>query len=123
MQAEIKAQHDALLAAFLAPPTPTANPGEATRPLEAYTGVFENDLYGRFTVVQDGEELVMKAGPACYEGSLSHDGYDTFLLKFPGATTLPEPLVFTLDATGQASSFQTEVFGRFERVEGARDCP
>lgn len=119
MQAEIKAQHDALLSAFLAPPTPTANSGEATRPLEAYTGTFKNDLYGRFSVVQDGEGLVMRAGPACYEGSLSHDSYDTFMLTFPGATTLPEPIVFTLDATGQASSFETDSYGHFQRVDEA----
>lgn len=117
LQAEINSQHDALIAAFTAPPTPTPNPGKATRPLEAYTGTFENDVYGRFSVMQDGEDLVVKAGPACYEGSLGHDSYDTFVLKFPGATELPEPLVFTLAASGQASSLETESYGSFQRVD------
>lgn len=123
LQADIKKQQDTLLSSLFAPPTPTPNPGDATRPLETYTGTFENDLYGRFRVVQDGERLALRAGPACYEGSLDHDSYDTFLLTFPGATNLPEPLVFTLDTSGQASSFQTESYGAFTRVQATkRDC-
>jgi CubicO group peptidase (beta-lactamase class C family) len=122
LQAEIKEQHDVLLSMLFAPPVPTAGPGEATRPLEAYAGTFENDLYGRFTVAQEDEGLAVKAGPACYQAGLDHDSYDTFLLTFPGATTLPEQLTFTLDASGQAASFRTESFGTFELVEAAGGC-
>jgi CubicO group peptidase (beta-lactamase class C family) len=121
-QAEIKEQQNTLLTVLFAPPAPTADAGAATRPLEAYTGTFENDLYGRFTVVQASEGLVLNAGPACYQAELDHDSYDTFLLRFPGATTLPEQLTFTLDVSGQAAGFETESFGRFELVEAAGDC-
>ncbi len=65
----------------------------------------------------------MKAGPACYEGSLRHDSYDTFDLKWPGETTLPDPLTFTLDPSGQAASFWTEAYGTFARVQATKgDC-
>ena len=120
LQSEIKAQHTALFSGFFAPPEPTTNLGKPTRPLAAYTGVFENDLYGRFTVLQTNQGLVMKAGPACFEGSLRHDSYDTFELKWPGAATLPEPLTFTLDTSGQAASFQTEGYGTFVRTEATK---
>ena len=123
LQGEIKAQHAALLSGFFAPPEPTTDPGEPTRPLAAYAGVFENDLYGRLAVLQNDKGLVMKAGPACLEGSLRHDSYDTFELKWPGETTLPEPLTFTLDTSGRAESFQTEAYGRFARVQATNgDC-
>lgn len=123
LQSEIKAQHAALFSGFFAPPEPTTNPGKPTRPLAAYTGVFENDLYGSFTVLQNDKGLVMKAGPACHEGSLRHDSYDTFDLKWPGEATLPEPLTFTLDTSGQAASFQTEGYGTFARVQATNgDC-
>lgn len=121
-QAEIKEQQDAVLSLLFAPPTPTVDAGKATRPLEAYSGTFENDLYGRFTVVQRAEGLVLKAGPACYQAELAHDSYDTYLLSFPGATTLPEQLTFMLDASGRAASFNTETYGSFQRVEVAGDC-
>jgi CubicO group peptidase (beta-lactamase class C family) len=123
LQGEIEAQHAALFSGFFAPPEPTPDPGEPTRPLAAYAGVFENDLYGRFTVLQNDKGLVMKAGPACHEGSLRHDSYDTFNLKWPGETQLPEPLTFTLDTSGQAASFQTEAYGAFARVQATNgDC-
>lgn len=109
-----------LLAAVNAAPPPPAAP---TRPLDAYIGVYENELYGRMTVVREGEGLAVRGGPACYRGSLRHEGQDAFALAWPRPNSLPGTAIFALDASGRAISLNTEDYGVFVRMPTTpRDC-
>jgi len=92
------------------------NPGPASKKPGAYTGTYENDLYGRFTVLQDGDNLKVEAGPAKYTGTLKHVNYDTFYLKWPIFISAPDEVTFVIDAQGSVTEFIDDVLGRFKRV-------
>ncbi|GGO41393.1 serine hydrolase [Deinococcus humi] len=121
--AEFRQQRAALaqlLAAVNAPPT---TPAPFTRSPDAYVGVYENELYGRLAVVREGSGLAVKAGPACYQGNLQHEGHDAFALGWPRPNSLPGTAIFAFDANGKVVSLLTEDDGVFMRVESnARDC-
>lgn len=125
LPAEFRTQRDALAQLVAAVDAPPKRPlGPLPRPLDAYVGVYENDLYGRLAVVREGEGLAVKGGPACYRGSLQHEGQDAFRLAWPRPNSLPGTAVFALDAGGKAVRFETEDYGVFVRVERTgRDCP
>lgn len=124
LSTEFRQQRDALaqlVATVNAPPKLPLGP--LPRPLNVYVGVYENELYGRLAVVREGEGIAVKAGPACYRGSLRHEGQDAFDLAWPRPNSLPGTAAFALDAAGQAIRFETEDYGVFVRVERtARDC-
>jgi CubicO group peptidase (beta-lactamase class C family) len=87
-----------------------------SRPLAAYAGLFKNELYGNFTVVQDGKNLLIKAGPAEYPGKLRHQAYDTFILTWPHINAGSQEVTFAIDMSGKAASFSTETLGDFKRI-------
>ena len=93
------------------------NPRAASKELGAYAGTYENDLYGRFTLLQDGDDLKVEAGPAKYTGTLKHVNYDTFYLKWPIFISAPDEVTFVIDAQGSVTEFIDDALGRFKRVD------
>ena len=93
------------------------HPGPASKKMADYTGIYENDLYGRFSVVTDGDRLKVEAGPAKYTGSLTHVNYDTFYLKWPIFISAPDELTFLIDAKGNVTEFIDDTLGRFKKVD------
>jgi len=95
-------------------PKPTTNP---TLPLKNYTGEYENEMYGKLKVYQDGDKLRWEAGPDKVSGSITHVNYDVFSLAWPpGRISLPEDITFTLGTDGYPVSLSTESFGELKRV-------
>lgn len=100
------------------PPELNGDVHPAQLPLEQYTGDYENDLYGRLSIVADGDQLRWVTGPAKLGGPAPHVGYDNFLLYFPeGNIALPEPVTFVVNEQGVPTELITESFGTFTRVE------
>lgn len=88
-------------------------------PLKQYCGDYENDLYGRMSIVEAEGGLQWVTGPAKLEGLIEPAGYDNFLLHFPaGNIMLPEPVRFGVDDQGVSVELRTESFGTFKRVDG-----
>ncbi len=92
------------------------DPRPPSKDLDAYTGTYENDLYGRFTVEKDGDALRIEAGPAKYAGTLTHVNYDTFYLSWPVFISVPDQVSFIIDAGGNITEFIDDSLGRFKRV-------
>jgi CubicO group peptidase (beta-lactamase class C family) len=114
-QTAIRRQSQTLLD-LVRPETAPADPGPTSLPLDGYAGAYENDLYGRFVVVADGDGLRLEAGPARYPGTLTHFGYDVFSLGWESATTAPQRMSFLVGPDGQTIGFDTETLGRFARI-------
>lgn len=87
-----------------------------SRSLNLYTGEFENDLYGKITVTQKGEKLTFLAGPAKWEGTLTHYSNDTFNLQWPFLTYGSQQVTFTFGPEGKAILMQTQTLGDFKVV-------
>jgi hypothetical protein len=98
-------------------PTPPADAGPPSRPLDAYAGTYANDLYGQVVVVRDGDGLRVEAGPARHANRLTPYAFDTFLLDQGTVTTIPAPATFTIGPDGTATALDTALFGRLERVD------
>jgi CubicO group peptidase (beta-lactamase class C family) len=102
-----------------------------TLPLSAYTGNFEDDLYGRIKLTQEGDHLVLQYG-AHLVGDLAHWHYDTFRLTWrdeaadskiapdsdQGAALVP----FTLDALGKVTGFSLGDMADFKRVPEPKEA-
>ncbi len=93
------------------------NPKPASKRISAYTGTYENDLYGKFAVLEDGDKLKVEAGPAKYTGALIHVNYDTFHLKWPIFISIPDEVTFVIDARGDVTEFIDSHLGRFKKVD------
>jgi CubicO group peptidase (beta-lactamase class C family) len=93
------------------------NPRPPSKDLDAYTGTYENELYGEFTILKDGGSLKVEAGPAKYTGSLTHVNYDTFYLKWPVFISAPDEVSFVIDAQGNVTEFIDDPLGRFKKVK------
>jgi CubicO group peptidase (beta-lactamase class C family) len=117
MQAEIRVMAQEIEAVFAAPP-PTSAGLPMGADLDAYAGTYQQDLYGEFMIIVDGDNLRLEAGPDRRPAELRFDSLNTFLLDWGSPTEIPEPLTFTLGPDGTAVSFATESLGQFDRVEG-----
>lgn len=118
MQAEIRQRSKKLESMLgLANVAQPENPKPASKDLGAYTGTYENDLYGRFTILQDGDHLKVEAGPAKYTGDLTHVNYDTFYLKWPIFISAPDEVSFVINAQGNVAEFIDDELGRFKKVD------
>ncbi len=115
LQKEIR-QRYSQLQEMVQPPAFPEKTAPPSRPLSVYTGLFSNDLYGNFTVTQDGDKLLIKAGPGEYPGKLRHFSYDTFLLSWPAVNSGFQKATFNIGSNGEAASFSTETLGNFQRV-------
>jgi CubicO group peptidase (beta-lactamase class C family) len=116
MQAEIMERAKNLAYLTGKPLTLPENPKQPSKPLSAYVGSYENDLYGTFNVVEDKDSLKIEAGLAKYPGTLKHWDYDMFLLKWPSINTGYDEVIFVIDGKGNVSEFLTESYGTFKRV-------
>ena len=93
------------------------NPRPPSKDLDAYTGTYENDLYGSFSVIRDGDNLKVEAGPAKYTGTLTHVNYDTFYLKWPVFISSPDEVTFVIDAEGNVTEYIDSALGRFKKMK------
>jgi CubicO group peptidase (beta-lactamase class C family) len=90
---------------------------EGTKPtlaLDAYTGTFENSLYGRIQVSQSDGALNLRLGPV--QTPLTHWQYDTFVTGVVVPDSPPVPLTFALNMLGQVDSVSAPMIGEFKRV-------
>ncbi len=118
VQETIRQAGAGILGMFQAP-TPPADAGPPSRPLDAYAGTYANDLYGQVEIVRDGDGFRLEAGPARYAIRLTPFAFDTFLLDQGTATTVPLPATFTIGPDGTAVALETNLFGRLDRVEAS----
>jgi Domain of unknown function (DUF3471)/Beta-lactamase len=101
---------------LMAPPAAPKNPGKFSGTLQSLVGVYENDYYSRCEILQDGDALKVRCGPAKYSATLKHWNNGAFLMQFPGATQAPSATTFMIGEEGTADSFETEALGIFTRV-------
>ena len=120
LQNEIR-QRSVQLQDMLKPPALPGTQAPPSLPLSAYEGLFKSELYGNFNVVQKGDELLIKAGPAEYPGKLRHLAYDTFILSWPHINAGFQKVTFTIDSSGEAAAFSTETLGDFKRVTSNKE--
>jgi len=118
IQDEIK-ERSKKIAAMLSfnPDTVVKNPHPPSLDLRGYTGTYENDVYGKFTIVLNEGNLSVLAGPAQYKGTLTHVNYDTFHLEWPILIELPDDTTFVIDSEGKVTEFITESIGTFKKAE------
>jgi CubicO group peptidase (beta-lactamase class C family) len=115
LQQEIR-ERAVKLKEMVKPPTPPAKKAPPSHPLSTYTGLFKSELYGNFVIVQTGNDLLIKAGPAQYPGKLRHWANDTFILTWPLVNAGIQEVTFTIGPSGETASFSTESLGEFKRV-------
>ena len=115
-QKEIFARNEQLKKLMSPPPAPK-DPGKFSGTLQSLVGLYENDYYGRCEIVQDGDALKVRCGPAKYPATLKHWNNGAFLMQFPGATQTPTVTTFMIGEDGKAESFENETFGIFTRVK------
>lgn len=84
--------------------------------LEAFTGPFESDVYGKAEIIVEGDHLLLLVGPAKAKGTLRHYSDDTFILTWPFIDSGNDEAIFTFDDTGKASKLKTESLGAFKRT-------
>lgn len=92
-------------------PTPPENPGPLSLDLDAYTGVYNSELYGQFYVIRNDEKLRIEAGPNRYPGTLQHWTNNTFLLIWPDPDDTPGLITFIISPSGQVTGFAGEDYG------------
>ena len=118
IQTEIKERTKKIAEVLSFDPEPAVkNPHPPSLDLRGYTGTYENDVYGKFTVVLNDGSLSVLAGPAQYKGTLTHVNYDTFHLNWPILISLPDDTTFVIDSEGKVTEFITESIGTFKKVE------
>jgi len=115
LQKEIR-KHSVQIKEMLKPPNPPGSQAPPSHPLSAYVGLFKSELYGNFIVIQNGDDLLIKAGPAPYPGKLRPWAHDTFILSWPIVNAGFQEVTFTIGSSGEAASFSTETLGDFKRV-------
>lgn len=89
-------------------PTPPENPDPLSLDLDAYTGVYNSELYGLFYVIREGDKLRIEAGPNLYPGTLEHWTNNTFLLIWPDPDDAPGLITFIISPSGQVTGFAGE---------------
>lgn len=93
-----------------------APPAQPVAPLaiNAYTGSYANDYYGRALVEADGSKLFLKLGPGGAKTyALRHWSGDTFVFDLQGENAPPGSLSridFSLGASGLAQSLRIEYY-------------
>lgn len=92
------------------------SPVPASSPLEDFAGLYENALYSDFVISVEGEGLRLEAGTAGKSATLTHVGYNSFLLDWETVTSIPAIATFTIGPYGIASGFEEESLGRLDRV-------
>lgn len=110
------AKRNASIVAMFKPLTPPANPAPFRGKPEDLAGTYENELYGRCTISTRPAGMNIACGTTRYSAPLVHWTSNTFLARWPGATSLGDDVTFTLGPTGIADSFKDDPLGDFTRV-------
>ncbi len=116
-QEKIHASYQQLMGLFASPEPVEDASSPPSLALNAYTGAYQNDLFGEVNIVATEDGIGLEGGPAKYSGHVRHIAHDVFWLQFPGYTTLGEALTFTIDSDGVPSGLTTESMGSFVRVK------
>jgi CubicO group peptidase (beta-lactamase class C family) len=85
-----------------------------TLALDAYTGTFENSLYGRIEITQSNGGLNLRLGAV--QTALTHWQYDTFMTGVIVPDNPPLPVTFSLNMLGQVDSVSAPLIGEFKRA-------
>lgn len=113
LQKEIAANQDKLMQMIQPEEKPKTVLPMAHKP-ENYTGNFASELYGKFSIESENKNLIVKAGPDGYKGTLTHWSNDTFMLSWPAINSGNQQITFTFGPTGKATGFTTETLGTFK---------
>ncbi len=87
-------------------------------PLEAYAGDYEDEMYGKLTLVVEGGRLVLRRHTA-WVGDLEHWHYDTFLVRWRDRVMGKGLITFRLSAEGKVASLEVEDLETFDAVASA----
>jgi CubicO group peptidase (beta-lactamase class C family) len=102
----IEAQTVPMYGAGVADPPATVEPA---RESAAYTGIYENDVFGDLDVIDDGSGLAMRLGPNQHTFPLTHYSRDVFTYEPVGENAgRASAVTFTIAANGQASQVVIE---------------
>lgn len=78
-------------------------------PLDSYTGVYYNKMYGKAEVTQEKGELILSLGPQKTEVILKPWNHDTFVLLWPQVSDVKNTKVyFTKTVDGFPSQMEIE---------------
>lgn len=105
LQASIRERSEKIEELLFAPRERPAKPAPPAQPLEGYTGVFTNDLFGQWEVAAKEDALEVMAGPARYRGALTPWDGEVFHLLWPGVISAPVDVEFKADDNGRVVSF------------------
>lgn len=97
-------------------------PKEKPLPLEAYTGKYENPVYGEAVVSIEGNSLVFTIGPKQTKIVFSPWNRDTFMASIPDYLDVGGFVHFQIDPLGKASKMVVDMLnegniGSFNRIE------
>jgi hypothetical protein len=99
--------------------TASIQTGFSPRPVAAYRGDYENEIYGRVTISLEGDPLVLRLSSHLI-GDMAHWHYETFraTLRDRAAEATMEPTfaTFGTDAKGAVSSLSLNDVLLFARV-------
>jgi CubicO group peptidase (beta-lactamase class C family) len=94
-------------------------------PLDRYTGVYGDSLYGSVTVRMEGQHLVLDMAPKM-TGDMEHWHYDTFKVRWRDHRDGTNLVTFTLDADGRIDTMSADIGGPPEenpRMKRVGDLP
>jgi CubicO group peptidase (beta-lactamase class C family) len=99
-------------------------PNPPCKDLGTYAGNYLSNVYGIFSVAQNGGNLTVEAGPDRYPGKLQHWSDNTFLLTFPDPDDPSGLINFAIGPTGNITGFDGVDyvfgsmlnFGHFDKV-------
>jgi CubicO group peptidase (beta-lactamase class C family) len=94
-------------------------------PLERYSGVYQDSLYGSATVRLEGQHLVLDMAPKMV-GDMEHWHYDTFKVKWRDHRDGTNLVTFALDADGDIDMMSADIGGPPEerpRMKRVGDLP
>ncbi len=79
--------------------------------MEEYAGVYTSDVYGDVQVsIKSGKLYLEMSHTSIYQGELSHWHYDTFVIKFDQAPSLPSGIVsFISDKYGKINEMKIDI--------------
>ena len=104
---------------------PPANPMPPL-PVDAYVGIYANEVYGPIEIERAGDGLVLRAGPDRIPFPMRHWDRDTFLYQPAGENAYgPSGVTFQIGPDGRATAVTIEYFdvegqGTFTRIPEPR---
>ncbi len=107
-RAEAKARRDSVEAAQIEETSPSL-------PLEQYTGTYTNRAYGKATVAEGGDHLVLRRGPE-FTGDLKHWHYETFRVTWRDPYMGKTFVTFALNAAGEVGAMEVKGLTDFKRA-------